>query len=213
MASRKQQWITTVVSGLALGLLVLGACSDSTSDNGSSSSSSSSGLDAGECRASDDCDESSGEMCFYPGQPNCGACFGGNYPCSIDEQCVTQLGAGHVCGPLEGPCTCGDGDCIPACTGDGDCETLAQECNPEGHCIVKTCAVDDDCGDPTVRCAPGGTCVVFQCDADAECDGNHECTDSYHCSRKSCTSDTDCAGYCVQSSCYDTPGSCSGLAP
>ena len=72
--------------------------------------------------------------------------------------------------------------------------------------------MDDDCGDPAVRCAPGGTCVVFQCETDGECDGNHECTDSYRCSRKSCTSDTDCAGYCVQSSCYDTPGTCSAMA-
>ena len=220
--------MSTALVCFGLGLPLLGACGESSTENGngdggsggsggssssSSSSSSGSGLADGECRTDDDCDTENWESCFYPGAPNCGACWGGDHPCSSDEECEPQLGPGYVCGPLEpGPCICGDGDCIPACTGDGDCATLAEECGTDGHCTLRTCSVDGDCGNPAVRCAPGGNCVVFECDTDGECDGNFECTDTYQCHRKTCTSDAECEGYCVKSSCFDTPGTCQEMA-
>ena len=184
------------------------ACGSTDGDDGAGGGDVS--LSAGQCRGDEDCSSEQWEYCRAPDESvGCGACYDGD--CFIDDDCVASYGAGYVCGPLVGSCTCGHGggECIVACTGPSDCQ-VTQECDAGGLCVPRPCSTDADCGDPAQRCNSGGTCVVTECVDDSGCDqANQRCnTGSYRCTQLPCTSDVDCGGYCVGERCFATPGVC-----
>jgi len=81
-----------------------------------------------------------------------------------------------------GVCTI-DGACVPGCENDGPC-------GPNRLCNLQT-----------ERCEPQ------PCLGDSDCSPQSTCEEA--CTAKSCTSDAGCpGGYCVDGSCYETPGSC-----
>lgn len=144
------------------------------------------------CGTNKDC--SWGLECSPGGTPaGCGICFKPENPCSTDSDCTIIDDAAatkpYVCGPGSG-CSCGfgpSGECIPACTGPGDCSP-DEACSVSGHCVPKPCATDADCPSPST--------VDYACSAG-------------FCGIKSCSSDADCGGhYCVNGTCYPQPGSC-----
>jgi hypothetical protein len=144
------------------------------------------------CGTSNDC--SSGFSCSPGGTPvGCGICVAPQNACNTDSDCriIDDAAATtpYVCGPPS-ECECGfggkTGECIPACTGPGDCS--ADEACSSGHCVPKPCSSDADCPSPST--------VDYACSAGV-------------CGVKSCSSDADCgAHYCVNRTCYPLPGAC-----
>jgi hypothetical protein len=76
-----------------------------------------------------------------------------------------------------------------------DCDT-DQDCRKDGG--VKVCQHGD--------CSGANRCIDQQCTGQT-CGTNQTCTDN-QCVAKSCTVDTECVGYCVNSVCSTTLGSC-----
>jgi hypothetical protein len=144
------------------------------------------------CRENLECSPNFSLWCLPPGEfGGCGACLMGT-SCSSDSQCPADGGAGDffngpVCDDpmLHGLCGgCNGGRvCTQACSSSGGCYG-GRVCDPGGHCIWKPCVGNGDC-------APDFTCSGGEC------------------RRRSCTRDADCpAGFCVNSACYESLGTC-----
>jgi hypothetical protein len=117
------------------------------------------------------------------------ACFGPSGcqgGCEESPTCLqdSQCDAGTVCqGPIRGSCRAeSDLICAPPCRSDGDCSNYTQQCSG-GHCAPIPC---DKC--PSYLSCANGTCAARSCTSDANCPG----------------------GYCVNSACRGTLGTCSG---
>jgi hypothetical protein len=145
----------------------------------------------GSCRAQSDCGD--GTICVSPGTTQCSGACDPSLECDTDADCAAQ-GSGYVCAPE--PCPCNGSStlksCQPACTGNQDCgEGFA--CGSNGQCSVQGCQTDGDCP------------RTFGCEATPQ---------GLLCLRRGCQTDGDCpAGFCVQNSCHEDLGTCSGPPP
>lgn len=138
----------------------------------------------GRCAVEQECQPSEGS-CLSPGQfAGCGIC---RRPlpseiCRTDADCA-MAGVGYICTNTPSLCLCsGETVCKPGCTADSDCGE-GERCATNHRCEAKSCTSASDC--PT----------DFRCD-------------SGKCARKPCTTSRDCSGYCVNTACHSTPGTC-----
>lgn len=136
--------------------------------------------------------------------------------CAVEQECQ----------PAEGPCLspgafAGCGICrrpLPSeiCRTDADCSALGSSyicassptlclCSSETVCM-KGCSADTECSEGQ-RCGTSHRCEPKSCTAATDCPTDFRC-DAGQCLRKSCTTSRDCSGYCVGSTCYSTPGTC-----
>ena len=117
--------------------------------------------------------------------------------CLTDEEC-----------PAERP-RCVEGVDAPAecreCLETSDCavgQCLGNTCLPQ-------CEVDADCEDPSFGCTAEQRCEPLACSAPEDCPDASTCSSTGRCERASCDTDADCpTGYCVQSRCYGSLGTC-----
>ncbi len=146
----------------ALGVLLLVACTGtSTSKDSGSDHSGSVG-----CRTTDDCLGSSGEYCFAPGEPNCPvlqSCDGTT--CPTDQLCLPA-------DPVFEPCA--DAVCRDACADDAGCRAGVETCDvTSGACRPIPCDAGFACA-AHEACVPGAPlhgCVRDACADDAACAG------------------------------------------
>jgi len=141
-------------------------------------------IPVGSCAAEQECAASEG-TCLSPGQfAGCGIC---RRPlpselCTNDAACAA-MGKNAICTNSPSLCLCGgETVCTFGCGADSECGE-GQRCGGTHRCEAKTCATAADC--PT----------DFRCDAGS-------------CKRKGCGKSSDCSGYCVNGSCFSTPGTC-----
>jgi hypothetical protein len=167
--------------GLAAALLLALGCNGGNRDgSGTGTSNGSGGATSSGCATDADC-RNSGEVCFYPGQPNCPV----DFSCS-PEYCATD----EWCSPADPAFPiCGDSECRPHCVDDGGCRSGAETCSAaSGTCVPIPCDGGFACASHET-CVPGGPV--------------------HGCVRDACAGDADCAGgFCVESKCYDDPGRC-----
>lgn len=138
----------------------------------------------GRCAVEQECQPAEGP-CLSPGAfAGCGIC---RRPlpselCRTDSDC-SALGSTYICASSPTLCLCSSETvCMKGCSADTECSE-GQRCGTSHRCESRACTTASDC--PT----------------DFRCDGGQ-------CLRKSCTTSRDCSGYCVGSSCYSTPGTC-----
>lgn len=101
--------------------------------------------------------------------------------CVEDNRCAT-FDISNCC-RIEADCeegeVCDDNDCVPPCTGDGDCPG-DEVCDPHsGICEAANSCVDDgDCEEGLVCDTQRGECVdeVQSCLVDGDCDDGDPCT-------------------------------------
>jgi hypothetical protein len=137
------------------------------------------GLPDGACRSNADCPQS-GNFAFTTcaGPAGAGGCVCEELPSCTDD---SQCDAGAFCTSDAG---------VPACHGPGSF------CFPECH-SARDCQYWQAC--------TGGRCVAMPCD---QCPSYLSCG-SGACAPKSCAGDGDCpGGYCVDSTCSGTLGTC-----
>lgn len=139
---------------------------------------------AGRCATEQECAPSEG-FCLSPGAfGGCGIC---RRPlpselCTTDAQCV-HMGKTAICHSSPSMCLCsGETICTIGCALDSECAE-GQACGPTHRCQPKTCK------------------SAANCPTDFVCDGSS-------CKRNACVRSLDCQGYCVNSGCYATPGTC-----
>jgi hypothetical protein len=99
--------------------------------------------------------------------------------CLNDSDCA-RFGETFICSTQE---------CVPGCTVETIC-AVGQVCAASHHCVPRPCASDGDCPQ------------FFACyGASGSTSGG--------CNRRVCDTDADClGGFCVNSRCYDTLGTC-----
>ncbi|HNO70066.1 MAG TPA: hypothetical protein PKI49_16235 [Pseudomonadota bacterium] len=138
----------------------------------------------GRCATEQECTPAEG-TCLSPGQfAGCGIC---RRPlpseiCTSDAACAAT-GPTAICTNTPALCLCGgETVCTNGCAADSECSE-GQRCAANHRCEPKACVSASDC--PT----------DFRCDAGK-------------CSRKPCATSRDCSGYCVNSACYASPGTC-----
>ena len=103
-----------------------------------------------------------------------------------DGECVPNCETDADCEVSE---VCEAGECVPNCETDADCE-VGEVCD-DGYC-VPPCVNDADCTVDEV-CSVAGDCVVPpQCVTDADCAGSEVC-EVGECVPQ-CVTDADCAG-------------------
>ncbi len=139
----------------------------------------------GRCSADRACEGN--QSCHPPGvpdSPGCGTCFSAPDQCKADEDC--KRGSFPICEPMTGPCICAPARrCVEGCPADATCGPQ-ERCGPSHRCVPRVCRNDDDCE------------RHFRCDAK-----------TLACARQVCNRESDClGGYCVDSACYDSPGTC-----
>jgi hypothetical protein len=144
--------------------------------------------------------------------------------CASNAHCPATAPACSSVGGAFGPsfqfCTqCAqDGDCgdeLPHCQnqyGIGRCVAclVTTDC-ADGICVegacVPECGPDEPCSNPLTECDDQLRCGPLACADDSACPANTRCA-SGGCARRACDADSDCDGYCVNSFCYETLGTC-----
>ena len=166
---------------------------DTTGSSGTDSGTTSGGLQEGECRGDGDCEEQLREVCFAPGEVNCGVCETAEVLCSDEEPCDE----GSFCDAVVLLCPCD--------------EPIRYECRTK-------CANDDECGPD--RICDGGECVFFSCNDGFVCPETHDCLEDggegNDCNRRPCVVDGDCSAgdqVCVKGRCFLDFGVCEPPAP
>lgn len=141
-------------------------------------------IPTGRCATEQECTPAEG-TCLSPGQfAGCGIC---RRPlpseiCTSDAACAAT-GPTAICTNTPALCLCGgETVCTNGCAADSECSE-GQRCAANHRCEPKACVSASDC--PT----------DFRCDAGK-------------CSSKPCATSRDCSGYCVNSACYASPGTC-----
>jgi hypothetical protein len=139
---------------------------------------------------------------------------GSSTPCRSSNDCSTSPSefAPPICvGPITAASLC---VAFPACTSDTDCTNdfvcstgvgLQADGSERAPTCRPACTSNADCNG-WESCQSDGKCQPLSCD---QCPSYLTCT-SGACGPKGCTEDSDCTGgYCVDSTCFATLGTCS----
>jgi len=133
--------------------------------------------------------------------------------CAAEQRCAAGgVGGGCPVCVVPGDAACGGPAPPPAtCKSDAECNAQAtnliceaEPCRNAG--CVQGCIADSDCA-PSEICGDDHRCAGAPCVADGDCNSNRRCTAGVF-TRRRCTLSDECGDYCVNNTCYETPGSC-----